>query len=72
MKKLELQNFDGLEMDAKEMREIGGGSLWGLIRAAVNVVSSVAETVYDTGKRVGKATYAFYDGQASIRPSEYR
>lgn len=62
MKKLELQNFGVQELDAKEIREVGGGLPWWLPAAAV--VGLVISAV----NNFGDIREGFSDGVNSRAP----
>ncbi|MBY0542493.1 MAG: hypothetical protein K2P75_03755 [Sphingobacteriaceae bacterium] len=56
MKRLELQNFGVLELDAREMREIDGG---GIILGPLNALKELAGTV---GGWVSDIAHGIVDG----------
>ena len=58
MKKLELQNFGVLELDAQEMKEIDGGIV-PIVLAAIALGIAAGAAGMAAGNYIGKAWYHF-------------
>lgn len=69
MKSLELEKFGVQELDAKEMKEIEGGSLWGLFKEAVDLAATAVETIWNAGSDIYNGLSAGYAaGKSHTRP----